>query len=122
MNRRDSLEGYACFRKFKDDMTASTVAEGEELVGVNRRYREQSVQRYAANGSHPFSVGQQRQGSSQHCFRPAKKGLSAMKVHGERDIAVRGEIISAAPLVVIKTNAVVSDEDCRPTISAEGPC
>jgi len=121
MNDGDGLEGYACSRKLKNDTAASAIAESEELVAVNTRCCEQSIQRYAINSPHPFSVGQQWHGSSQHCFRSAEKGLSAMKVHRERDIAVRGEIISTAPLVVVKTNAVVSNEDCGPTTFAVGP-
>ena len=122
MNDRDGLEGHACFRKLKDDTAASAIAEREELVGVNIRYREQSIQRYTTNGPHPFCVGQQWHRSSQHRFRSTEEGLPAMKIHRERDIAVRGQIIGAAPLVVIKTNAVVSDEDCGPTTFAVWPC
>ncbi|GAO39494.1 hypothetical protein SCH01S_32_00310 [Sphingomonas changbaiensis NBRC 104936] len=122
MHDRDGFEGYACFRKLKNDAAASAIAESEELVGVNIRCREQSIQRYATNGPHPLSVGQQWHGSGQHCFRPTEEGLSAMKVHRERDITVRGEIISTAPLIVVKTNAVVSNENRGPRAFADWPC
>src|SRR5690242_1202047 len=106
MNDRDGLEGYACLGKLKNDTAAGAIAESEELVGVDIGCSEQSIQRYATNDPHPFRVGQQWHRSSQHCFRSAEEGLSAMKVHRERDIAVHGEIISTAPLVVVKTDAV----------------
>jgi hypothetical protein len=57
MNDRDGPEGYACFRKLKNDTAASAIAESEELVGVNIRCREQSIKRYATNSPHPFGVG-----------------------------------------------------------------
>jgi hypothetical protein len=122
MNDRDGLEGCACFRKLKDDLAASTIAESQEPVGVNIRCREENVQRYATNSPHPSSVGQQGHDPSQHRVGPAKEGLSAVKVHRECNIAVRGEIISAAPLVVVKTNAVVSNENCGPRTLAVRPC
>jgi hypothetical protein len=122
MNARDGLEGHACFRKLKDDTAANAIAESEELAGVNIGCREQDIQRYVTNSPHPFDISQQWHTSSQHRFRFTEKGLPAMKVHRERDIAVRGEIVSAAPLVIIKPNAVVSDEHCGPRAFAMRPC
>ena len=122
MDNRDGFEGHAYFRKLKDDPAASTIAESKEPVGVNIRRREENVQRYATNSLHPSFVDQQGHGPSQHCVGSAKKGLSAVEVHCERNIAVRGEIISAAPLVVVKTDAVMSNENCGPRTLAMGPC
>src|SRR3954470_9622190 len=122
MNDRDGFEGCACFRKLKDDTAARTIAESKEPVGVNIRRSEENVQRYATNSAHPSFVGQQGHGPSQHRVGPAKKGLSAVKVHRKCNIAVRGEIISTAPLVVVKTNAVVSNENCGPKTLAMWPC
>jgi hypothetical protein len=122
MNDRDGFEGCARFCKLKNDMAASTIAESKEPVGVNIRCREEHVQCYATNSPHPPSVGQQGQDTNQHRVGPAKEGLSAVKVHRECNITVCGEILSAAPLVVVKTNAVVSNEDCRPRPLALWSC
>jgi hypothetical protein len=122
MNHRDGLEGGAGFRKLKDDTATSAIAESRDPVGVNTRCREQNVQRDATDGLHPFSVGQQGHGPCQHGFGPAKEGLSAMIVHREGDMAVRGKIVGAAPLVIVQPNAVVSDEHRGPGTLAVWPC
>jgi hypothetical protein len=122
MNDRDGFEGYPCFRKLEDDTTSSTIAEGKEPVGVNIRRREEQVQRYATNSPHASFVGQEGHGPGEHRVGPPKKRLTTVKVHCERYIAMRGEIISAAPLVVVKTNAVVSNENCGPKTLAMWPC
>ncbi|MEO6869226.1 MAG: hypothetical protein ABI168_06255 [Ginsengibacter sp.] len=114
MNDRDGFEGCAGFRKLKEDMATSTIAESQELVSVNIRYREKNVQCYTTNNPHPSIVSQQGYDPSQHRVGPAKEGLSAMKVHRECNIAMGGEIISASPLVVVKTNTVVTNENCGP--------
>jgi hypothetical protein len=122
MNDRNGFEGCAGFRKLEDDMSASTIAESQEPVDVNIRYPEQNVQGYATNSAHPRSVGQQGHDPSQHRVGSAKEGLAAVKVHRKCNITVGGEIIGAAALVVVKTNAIVSNENWRPRTLAVWPC
>lgn len=121
MYQRDGFEGCTCFRKLEDDMAARAIAESEEPVGVNIFCREENFQRHAPDGSHPSSVGQQGHDPSQHLAGPAEEGLSAVKVHRECYMSVRGEIISAATLILVKTNAVVSKENCGPRALAAWP-
>jgi hypothetical protein len=114
MDRGECFEWHCRAGKFQHDPAARTVSERCEPVAVSAGHSEQDIERSTPNGVHTGGVSHQWHDPSQHRFRVAEERSASMVIHRKSEVAVLGEVVGAAALIVIETDSVMSDEHCRP--------
>lgn len=106
--------------EFQDDASTSAIADCGDPIRVCPGLGEQLVQGCSSEREHPVCVAHHGHDPFQHRFGLPEECSASVVIQSERQITVRGKIVDATTLVVIQTNAVVSEEDHRPGAGAVG--
>jgi hypothetical protein len=105
--------------QLQQEGSATAKTDSGDPVGVRSGSGEQHVERGVPDRPHPVRVGEQRQRPVQHRSRVGEDA-PAVVVHRERQVALFGQPVGAATLVVREPYPVMGEQHRRPRAGALG--